>query len=666
MYKKLVVFFVLILFLTKHSDAHDMQVIEMSLTQALYYALLNNQEINLAKETALFENRGKLQKESGVFDTYFILKTQSDFVQEELNPLLIKDEKDKRKDIRQNIYQIQRNREKNNMLSSYLKCLSSCTPHLNDCDNCNIMSFQQIDNSLLTNEDILELYDQQNAFKDANDFYLTWFSISPLPDEKVEKEILRQNFLFKNQDQISKEIEALDIESKELSDFLAKLGDTPETEQSLNLNMNMSLSKKFRMGFDASLGFEISHESWQYKHHDQVEPPLYKSIFNLSILLPLGKHRGVISSGASEKQAIYNYEAGLHSLRHIVSQNIYYSIVDYWDLVVAQDTVRIYNEYSNTKNKIKELIQRSKNKKISSTDEKVRDAYFNEIETKQLQAEINKHKQTQKISQTLGLKSTDSHCVSATTKFSKINNEEEINEFEKNVKKNFQKIINMALIRRKDYSALQLQIEAEKAIYLQAKNDIKPKADLQLILSYSGTAIDSNAWAGIPGVSIKDLTGPSLSAIFEMEIPYQNSISIGNLQVAEANYNKKKIAAKHLIKTIHSRVNQSILTLINAYKQLSHTIKAENHYTFVINKYKSALKDGIKITIIDFFYILNQLIDLRINMLLSNATYLKSLAKFLHETGLLIIIRKDGYEINYQYLIKIPDDDFFINLMNNK
>ena len=691
MFKKIFIIFLLLFTLVNHCEAKEMKYIQMSLAQTLYYVLLNNKEINIEQETALFENRGKLQRESGMFDTFFILKTQTDFEQEELSPLQIKDEKKKRSDIRNSIDSFKRNREKNLMVYSYLDCLSSCTPHFSgndscencdtckNCDDCNIMSFNTPGFAILTENDKGDLVDAQDSFKDANTFYLTWFNVAQLPDEKVEKEILRQQFLSKNKDKITKEIGELDDEILKLSDLLAELGGVPKSDQSANLKMNVSLSKKFRNGIVVTPGVEMTHQSWQYRHKKQTEPPLYKSKFNLSVLIPLGKNSGKVSAGAPEIKAIYSYEAGLHNLRHVVSKNIYASIIDYWDLVVTQDTVKIYNEYfsnNDVKRSIKGLLRAGY---ISKKDNNMMLAYTNEIESKKIQAENKKQEQIQKISQTIGFKSTNSHFIVATETFlkkkgftfPKINRydiaseRKKIKKFESRVKENIRKIINIALIRREDYNAAKLLIESERAEMLRAKNDLKPKADLQLVMSYSGTEIDSNVWSGVPGVAIKDLTGPSFSATFDLEMPYQNNTSKGDLLVAESNYNKKNLTAKNLLRTIHSRVNQSMFTLINAYQQYLYSIQSEYHYSEVNKGMKKALENSEK-TILDYTYNYNQLIDIRVNSLQARATYAKSLAKFLYETGLLINIQKDGYEINDDYLKKIPDDIFFNKLINNE
>ena len=157
--------------------------------------------------------------------------------------------------------------------------------------------------------------------------------------------------------------EALETES-DLADKLDRLGDVPDVIQSFNANFNLSLDKQFRSGISISAFYDLTGTGANYKgkKHDVDDGGMgvidaYTSTLGFRVLIPLGRGRGVESTGARERAAQIDYEASEAALAHAVSFNAYTTLLAYWDVVAAQENLQVLETSLELNRKILETTR---------------------------------------------------------------------------------------------------------------------------------------------------------------------------------------------------------------------------------------------------------------------------------------------------------------------
>ena len=644
--------FILMTFVPGHTLAQegsqrDLEPIEitdgsLSLLNAISLTLDQDPNIKLQRETTFYD-QGKLQSESGRFDTRLILNAEGKWTQTELSPDVRKRERERREDLRDDI--LDRGRAYKMMVAedSYLESQSE---DINFSGS--IMDFVPEEGPALTPSDERDMERTQLQLDDRNSFYKDWMELDTADADEIENS--RQESIALDKDELNDETIENNKLKAESEKELLKLGGVPKTEEETSVSFDLSTKKSLRSGVVLSSGIVITENGSQYRHKEQEDSPLYTSQVKFDILVPLGKGRGKNSTGAAEKAARIDYESSLLTLQHTTSKSVYSTILAYWELVAAQNRLIFYRKSAELQKEILELsnalvdadeLPRIELARIKAN---VADAMAVVADAERTldQARLN-------LAKTIGLKVDNiNHAPLASDPFpeppelSVVNTLEPVN------------FLNSAMARRQDCKAAAKHVKSAGVLVRAAEVDLAPQADVGLTVSYSGLEQDANIGDGLDGVLFKDFTGPSFSGRFMLDWPLANNQAQGNLTKARASWRKGVIVADDLKRTIKSDVVNALESLKETVFQLTKNAEAARFYKTTMDAEKEKYQAG-SATLIDTITTEEQLTDSLQNLVTAQSNYASYLADLRFETATLLNYDDEGSgEVNKHDLRSIP------------
>ncbi|MEW6336301.1 MAG: TolC family protein [Acidobacteriota bacterium] len=128
------------------------------------------------------------------------------------------------------------------------------------------------------------------------------------------------------------------------------------------LGFDLGLLKQFRSG--PSLTTQLQFEGVQDTYRGKpLNPALggrgvlnsYRSTLGVSLDVPLGQGRGVVSTGAAERAARLSHEASLDSQAHSAAETALQTTLAYWNLVAAQDRLALLEKSVATEERLMEM-----------------------------------------------------------------------------------------------------------------------------------------------------------------------------------------------------------------------------------------------------------------------------------------------------------------------
>jgi outer membrane protein TolC len=145
---------------------------------------------------------------------------------------------------------------------------------------------------------------------------------------------------------------------------LDKLGPVPADDLKINFAGDISFAKLLRNGLAFDVGFEV-----QSQEHNFVDKPLdpsygglglpdqFFSELSASLNIPLARGRGRVSTAAPERASERIVVAEREQLRHIVSEEVFRTILAYVNLVTARETLRLLEQSTARNTQIQQLTQ---------------------------------------------------------------------------------------------------------------------------------------------------------------------------------------------------------------------------------------------------------------------------------------------------------------------
>ncbi len=620
--------------------------------EAVRLTLEHDPNIKLQKEETVYKE-GELQAQSGKFDSHLILNAQGSFTQTELDAQTIDSERKKRDDTRDQAEGAGREIRMGTAMEAYLNDLSQNTTLSKD-KSIDIVSSPDYlpkarpDLPALKPEEEVSLRNNQQLYNDQNNFYETWKSKAS-DDEKSEIEESRQKSITKQITDVKTVIDEGETKRALALKRLEELGDVPKTKQETKASLDISGQKMLRSGIILSPGMNISEQGWEHRHVDQTESPIYKSEFRFDIQVPLGKGRGVESAAAGETSAKINYEASLLTLRRTVSNSIYSVLAAYWDLAAAQERLELYKKSAQSQKELLNLSQsladadelpKSEIIRIKARETNAR-AMVSDAQKALQQARVN-------LARIIGLKveGMDNAPLAADV-------------FPKSlaasafVSLNTSAFVNYAIAQRQDYqAALKIQ-EAAKVLARAAEIDLAPQTDAGLTVSYSGLDQNANPAKGLEGVVLRDYTGPSFKARFNLDWAIANNAAKGNLVKARATLNKSQIAADDLKRVIASDVVKVLESMKNTVDQMAKNTESADLYKETMKNEIEKYRAGTS-TLIDTILTEDQLTTSLQDVITVKAQYAKYLAELRFQTESLFTYDDAGHKVNADELVTIP------------
>ncbi len=649
-FRCLICFFALAILIPAHALAEEdpSRVFEpikitssaLSVLDAIRLTLEHDPNIKLERETTEIK-KGELQYERGAFDTRLLLDAEGSFIQTELGDKFRKDERKKRERLREIIEQRGRADKMLVAMDSYLEAQA------NDINYDGSISDLLPADTSFTPVENLEMEKAENSFGVQNAYYEDWMEIKPADADEIEIRrqaaiaLNREEFLLEMQENLEKKAES----ERELKD----LGGVPKTREETKVLLDLYTKKTFRSGVDLSTGVKVTKDAWRYRHKDLEETPVYTSEFRFDIQIPLGKGRGMESSGAREMAADISYKASLLTLQHTISKSIFTTAIAYWELVAAQNKLELYKKSAESQERLLELSQA-----MVDTDELPRAELARvkarEANTRAILSDAKKtlHQARLNMAQTIGLSVAGIENAPLASDIFPTPPESPVPD-----SLHPSSFVNRAVDFRQDHKAALKHQESARVLLRAAQIDLKPQADFGLKLSYSGADEDANIKYGLDGVLFRDLTGPSFSGRFNLDWPLKNNRARGNLVKASAKWQKNQIIADDLKRTIKSKVVHALESLKETVVQLTKNHEAAHYYKTTWDNEMEKYKAGSS-TLTDTILTEEQLTDALQALVIAQAQYAKFLTHLRFETATFFRYDSEGHKVREDDLITIP------------
>jgi len=620
--------------------------------EAVRLTLENDPNIKLQKEDTVYKE-GELQSQSGKFDGRLLLNAQGKFTQTELDSSTIDSERQKRDDLRESLATESRSWQVEKTKEEYLNRLID---DINYNDKASILDLKKLNQDTYAplipkdnrkdDKDNRELTNFQIEAKLVNNDFKNQINAKPeaLASEK-ERTTYFQNLQKDIQEGMGKSEKEIEKDDKKLRD----LGDLPKTKQETNASLDISGQKMLKSGIILSPGMNVTEQGMQYRHKLQEAAPTYNSEFRFDIQVPLGKGKGIESAAAAETAAKISYEASLLMLRRTVSNSIYSVLAAYWDLAAAQERLELYKKSAQSQKELLNLSQSLVDADEQPKSEIVR-IKAREVNARAMVSDAQKALQQARVNlaRIIGLKveSMDNAPLAADI-------------FPKSlassafISLNTSAFVNYAIAQRQDYQAALKVQEAAKILARAAEIDLAPQADAGFTVSYSGTETNANVAKGLEGVVLRDYTGPSFKARFNMDWAIANNTAKGNLVKAKATLNKSQIAADDLKRVIAADVVKVLESMKNTANQMAKNMESADLYKETMKNETEKYRVGTS-TLIDTILTEDQLTTSLQDVITVKAQYAKYLAELRFQTESLFTYDDAGHKVNADELVTIP------------
>lgn len=614
----------------------------LSLFESVKLALEHDPNIKLQEETVQYEE-GSLMVEKGKFDTRLVVDLEAGFTQTELTKSQIKQENERRENLRETIRESEYQIKNAKTIDAYLQDV------LVHNQSESILDYVSQEGPTLRPQDIQDLEIEQGEFDNQNNFFIERYKFNSDPDTKLQIEIDRQELIQQERGVLSDEIQTSLQKKAKAEELLRILGDTPDTRQETNVDLDISLKKLTRSGIELTTGVEIEENGWQYRNKKQESPPEYNSKFKFDILVPLGKGRGKKSTQAAEKAAEIRHESSKLTLRHTVSNTIQSVIIAYWDLLSSQESLELYQQSAEAQKKILELSQA-----MVDADELPK-AELLRIKARELFARSDVSNAQKKVdearinlSNTIGLQVFQIKDAPLALKpFPVMPDKKTIEQ----LKPSFYNIV--AEKQRNDYQAAKRSIESALAYLGAAKVDLAPQADFGMTFFYSGKEEDSVVGKGLEGALFRDLTGPSVTGRFDLDWPFANRSSKGDYLKKQAAWNKSIIILTDLRRKIKTRIVELIESIKDTVAQWNENIDAVKLYQQTMENEIEKYRIG-NATLIDVIFTEQELTDALQQLIAIKAQYAKYVGMLRFETASLYTIDDEENIVKAGDLVTIP------------
>ncbi len=424
----------------------------------------------------------------------------------------------------------------------------------------------------------------------------------------------------------------------DLAARLDRLGDVPDVMQSFDANLNLSIDKQFRSGIFLSASYDLSGTGARYKGKGRDEDDgglgivdSYTSTIGFRVLIPLGRGRGVDSTGARERAAGIDHEASLAALAHSASFSAYRTLLAYWDAVAAQENLRVLETSLALNRKILEttrtLIQADEvpRAELARTEARVAEVEAG-VEAARRRLETARIALADAMGLEVGGKAL---APLPADPFPPLPDEATLRALAPEA------LVPLALDRRLDLKASRLLERSGKVLARAARLDLKRVFDLELGLSASGLGESYSAGTGIKDSLTGDWAGPSGTIALTVDYPFANNVQEGLLLQREALHRQAQISNADLARVIGLNVVEATRTLAEAVRQVARYRAAVEAYGRAVATEMERLRLAAS-TVIDTITTEQRQLTAQLSLVAAQAGYARLLAQLRYETGTLL------------------------------
>jgi outer membrane protein TolC len=465
------------------------------------------------------------------------------------------------------------------------------------------------------------------------------------PDSQTAAENLRM--IFRNQ--VENIIDLLLYNAVIARRTLRRLGTLPEIDERVDVTLDFKYSKGFRSGLVISpeLMIMASRENYAGKpmspaYGGKGVPDSFTSILGVTVDIPLGKGRGVKSTGAAERAAWLNYDASVATQAHTISQSVLGTVQAYWGVVAAQESLELLKQSAATQNQLLEIAEALfEGEEIARVDlDQVRarvasmNAFVAQGRQSLLQARVS-------LANEIGFEVDKvDDAPLAKDGLPEVPASEVIKGWK------LGDLVDVAIANRSDLRSARMLRESGQVLAEAARRDLKRTTDLSVVLAYSAlhegeSPVAPMGWAsGLEGVLAGGMTGPSGQVNLNIDWPFKNNLAKGSYAEARATAHRAEIDARNMKRVISAKVEELLGALRQAAAEIERLEASVGYYRETLEAEVEKFKAG-EATAIDVVLTEEQVTSAQLGLVAAKQAFATLMTELRYELGNLIAFRQD-------------------------
>jgi outer membrane protein len=371
----------------------------------------------------------------------------------------------------------------------------------------------------------------------------------------------------------------------------------------------------------------------------------------LNFTLPLLRGRGETVVTAFERSAMLNREAALYGRRHAMSSAVTVTVLAYWDMVAARQSLDIA---SGTQERASGLLKDAV--RLAAGDEIPR-SEVKKFETKLLRETAGRIGAQQSLVEArsnlglaMGLTGAEiSLMKSPSDSFQRI---DAAGLASVKLAELVAASIAAAARLRSDLLSVDSRMGAARALLVAADDAQKPQVDLTVGVGYNGLVERRAAPAALQAL-YSNVGGLNVSAAVSYAWPINNRAARGLSMQRLAELEQIQLERQALVDKISSLVEVRLYSLQTAALQLKNATSEVRLQHEVFESEKKKYRFGLT-TLLDLFTSESQLTAAQLNEVAARRNLAQALVRVRFETGTLLDQSDEAQAITYSRLVTLP------------
>lgn len=436
--------------------------------------------------------------------------------------------------------------------------------------------------------------------------------------------------------------------------ILRDTGVLPTLEDRTTLSFNLGLQKLYRNG--TSFGPQVQLQGSRDNFRGKVLNPgfgglgvlnSFSSYAGVQLTVPLAQGSGVASADAPEQAAKLNFEASLDTQAYSASQTVQQTLLAYWNLAAAQETLALLERSAATEEKLvgigKALVDADE---IAPADLVSVQARLASTQGSVVQARQNVLKARLALANAIGLVvDRVEDAPLASDPLPARPDQAAVDQWERD------KQAQSAIANRADIRSVKKLEDSARVLAEASRLNLRRKVDLQFLCYYSGLyeGNEGKDWSSLLLQDyLRSLTyrgvGPSAQITLNISIPFENNVARGRYVQSRALVQTSYIKSRDLERTTDDRVEQLTGALRKALDELSGWEASTGYYRQILESETEKFKLG-EGTVVDIVLTEDSQISAELSLVTARQKVATLVAQLRFELGDLLTYRIDKGEL---------------------
>lgn len=431
--------------------------------------------------------------------------------------------------------------------------------------------------------------------------------------------------------------------------------------------LSTGLSKLFRTGVLASVAVNVNRVDIVRTNTDPARdtsglmPILNQSGVKFTLMIPLLKGAGEVSAAANEKAAILQRQAAEMGYQHFIANTLLNSISAYWDYKAALEKLsieraaqaRVEQGYRNINNFLATSGQESQLRERFAAELARLEAYIYDKKGRSIKATQDVENAKLALANTIGIPAAEAASLGLPTdEFPKGGWDRKLAEMQQ---LNYgQHLLQLALQNRADLKAAKLNQEAEMVKQEKARKDLNPTLNLSLSAGYEGLATGNDTSAYFESFNTR-VHGADTSATLIFNYPICNNVAKGQLQLANANYQRASLQASELTRGVGLQLNGALGKTMQNINEATQQQSAVTSYEQTLNSLTANMNLSNNPLAVFQWTDNEEKLNQAYHGLIHSLTELaKQIAQLRFQTGTLVFAEGETGSVSLQTITELP------------